>query len=394
MPGMETRGTGVFAIAMRELGRITASRSLILLAVVIPLILFILFSWIYDRGIVRELPVAVCDLDRGALSRTVITMVEASSSMRIAWRVTDPEELRDLMLQGKAEGAIIIPRDFERDIKHGRRSAVIVYKNSANLIVGNLIYRDAQTIIRTVSAGVVLKKLQSSGMDKTAAMGVVNPIKLEVQSLYNATYNYQQYLVPGLIAAMLQMLVMMIAAIAVNSEHATGGMKELAKLSGGRAWRILVGKALGYLPVHGATVLAVLGIVFPLFGIEVSGFVPFIILYFMYFILASFLLGFAVSCFFKDSMMATVIIVFINTPAFIFSGFTYPLWAMPEIHTLYAQAMPFTHFLSGFLKSYQMDAPVSAATGEFVSLSIFVGVGLVLSLIGVWIHVRRVRGGI
>lgn len=384
---------GILAIGLRELDRIVSSRSLMLLAVVIPLILFLLFAWIYERGIVRDLPVAICDLDRGVLSRTVVNMVEASSSMKIEYMVSDPAELRSLMLAGRVQGAIIIPQNFERDIKHGKRSAVTVYKNSANLIVGNLIYRDAQTIIRTVSAGVVLKKLQSAGMDKNAALGIVNPVRLEVQSLYNANYNYQQYLVPGLIAAMLQMLVMMIAAVSINAELAGGGIRHLARMAGGSSLRILAGKALGYLPVHAATVLAVLGIVFPLFGIQISGFVPFVVLYFLYFILASFLLGCMISCIFRDSMMATVVIVFINTPAFIFSGFTWPLWAMPGLHRAYAEAMPFTHFLSGFLKSYQMDAPVRAAAGEFVSLSIFVAIGLAGSLAGIRYLLRRDREG-
>ena len=132
---MAVNRKGIFAVALRELERVTKSRSLMLMTVVVPIVLFLLFAWIYENGLVRDIPVAICDLDRSTMSRTVTSMVEGAAALRIEAYYSDPVGVRKAMLAGQVQGAVIIPRNFERDIKHGRQTSVVVYKNSANLII-------------------------------------------------------------------------------------------------------------------------------------------------------------------------------------------------------------------------------------------------------------------
>ena len=105
------------------------------------------------------------------------------------------------------------------------------------------------------------------------------------------------------------------------------------------------------------------------------------ILFTFYFIIVSFFMGFFISCIFRDLFVATEVAVFINTPAFIFSGYTFPLWGMPKFHSIYAQIIPFTHFLNGFLKLYQYNAPVHYLLPEIGILSIFLAGSVILSLL-------------
>jgi ABC-2 type transport system permease protein len=80
-------------------------------------------------------------------------------------------------------------------------------------------------------------------------------------------------------------------------------------------------------------------------------------------------------------MFATEIVLFYNTPAFIFSGLTFPIWAMPKAIAFAAQFILFTPFLSGFLKIYQIGTPLGYILNDFLRLSIFLCISiLVLSL--------------
>ncbi|MCB0752875.1 MAG: ABC transporter permease, partial [Ignavibacteriae bacterium] len=102
------------------------------------------------------------------------------------------------------------------------------------------------------------------------------------------------------------------------------------------------------------SIILIIGVIFPLYNIVVKGSLFTLLILIVAFIFASFLMGLLISTIFNDQLLATEIAVFINTPAFIFSGFTFPIWGMPFIHTIFAQILPFTHFLEAFLKVYQM----------------------------------------
>ena len=56
-------------------------------------------------------------------------------------------------------------------------------------------------------------------MPDTKAMALVQPFHLDMRNGYNATYDYQTYLVPGLCTVSLQMILIMAACLAFNRER-------------------------------------------------------------------------------------------------------------------------------------------------------------------------------
>lgn len=77
--------------------------------------------------------------------------------------------------------------------------------------------------------------------------------------------------------------------------------------------------------------------------------------------------------------MAMEAAVFLTTPAFIFSGYTFPVEAMPAIHQYYAALLPSTHFITGFIKLYQMGAPAQTVSSEALALLGFTIIPLLLA---------------
>ncbi|MBQ0786256.1 MAG: ABC transporter permease, partial [Oceanihabitans sp.] len=108
------------------------------------------------------------------------------------------------------------------------------------------------------------------------------------------------------------------------------------------------------------------------------------------------LLGFGVSLLIKNEVIALDVAIFYNSPAFIFSGFTFPIWAMPWLNSMYAQLNPYTHFLTGFLKIYQLDTPLYFIGTEVSKLTIFfmiallmIGGGLIVNRKEIFISKKR-----
>jgi ABC-2 type transport system permease protein len=377
-------------IANRELGRIASSKIYIFLLFILPVTLFAFLAYIFTTGVVRDIPVAICNSDNGELSRTFTSMVESTGSMKIAKYVASETELREEFLNGNIYAGFYIPSGFEADIKSGKGSSVIVYNNTTNLITGNTVLKDATTFIKTFSAGVLMKKIRSKGMAELQAMDIVNPVKLDTRPLYNPNYNYLNYLVPGLIPVMFQMIIMLLSAILISSEFSGNSLQSLFEAAGNKVYAVIIGKSIPHLMIYLSTVFLILGIVYPFFKIEVTGSILYVFLFFILFILACFFYGLMISCFSKNYLQTTEISLFLNTPAFIFSGFIYPLWAMPAPHTWFAQLMPFTHFIDGYLKLGVMGTSLTSAMPQIMGLVGFVVIPFIVIYVFMLIHKKKI----
>lgn len=379
------------SVAKREFGRIAERKTLYLLMIVFPIFIYFLYASIYQKEIVREIPVAIFDEDHSDLSRKVIELIESSSSMRIINYSNSLSEIKEEFLNGNIHGAFYFPKDFEKQIKKGRSTTVVVYKNTSNLIIGNVLLKDASTIIKSFSGAVLISKLGKSGTPYNAGLNIANPIKIDSQILYNPNYSYSNYLVPGLLGFTFQMMIMIASVIVISSEFAHNTFEELANISSRSAWNILLGKAIPHFTIHFAMALLILGIIFPLFNIIVYGSVINLLILFTFFISANLMLGLLISSFFHNQFFATELAVFINTPGFIFSGFTFPLWSMPFAHNIFAMIMPFTHFLSAFLKIFQMGTSLGNCANEILILIAFTIIPTVASYFIIKHHINKLQ---
>ncbi|MGE5496900.1 MAG: ABC transporter permease [Syntrophothermus sp.] len=361
-------------IMLRETFRIAERKTLYSLIIVLPVLLFFIFALIYKSSVVRDLPVVIYDADNSELSRMLTRSADAASSMAVYKYVNSISDVKQEFLRGNAQGAFYFPKGLEADLKSGKKASVVLFKNTTNLIVGNLLYKDGVTVIRTISGGILLKKLKSRGLTEEKAMTIVNPIRLETHALFNPYYNYSNYIIPGLIMAVLQMIIMISGVLVISSEFSHNTFAELVQISGGSALRILCGKAVPHLLIHSATLFFVIGLIFPVFNIEIRGSVIFTMLFSLLFICAALFPALLISSFFHEQLLATEMAVFINTPSFIFSGFTFPLWSMPALHNYFSIIIPYTHFITGFLKIYQMQAPARYVIPEITALIIFAAV--------------------
>ncbi len=365
----------ITAVMRREFERIGTRKTLYMLIIFMPIAIFLTVALIYKNAVVQELPLAVYDNDHSAFSRLIIRNLAANPSFKIAKYVNDQKAIEEAFKRGDIQAAIYIPDNLEKTIKAGKNGQVVFFKNSTNIIVGNVALKAAMTTLRTLSVGIEVKKLQSSGSGKNQALDRARPIRVETVSLYNPAYNYQNYLVAGLLPILYQMVVMISAVLVISAEIKEGTLKELFQTARGSLSALFLGKTLPHILLHACGVLLLVGIVFPLFHIPVHSSTLILIVYLIYFVTAVFFIGMFLSCLFKDMMLATEAAIFISTPAFIFTGYTFPIEAMPRIHSLYAQLLPSTHFMIGYIKLYQMGTPFHYVLPEVLKLTVFLLIG-------------------
>ena len=349
----------------------------LMIALVAPLSAAIFFLFLYGSEISRNLPVGVYDADRSELSRTLIRYVNASNYMNITEEINSLDKIKTEIQSGNLQAVFVIPKDLEKDIKSGKPSTVVVYKNTSNIVTGNMILKDAATIIRTVSAGIFLKKIEAKGRMKDQAEILANSIKIESKPLFNPNYSYSFFLVPGLIFVTLQLAAMLSSVnISSSSVEVNNLGTYIAKLAPHSGIQIINFSVLTF-------------IILPIFNIILyKNFLPILFLY-MLLILSSVALSILISLIFKKELLRTEVVLLMNTPAFLFCGLTYPLNLMPDFHNWFAQTIPFTHFLEGFLKLFYMDGNVYSVSKQLNILLIYTAGITTASLLVITLKKRK-----
>jgi len=369
----------LWRVITRECLRFYSDRVLLLLVFAMPVVLFTMFCSIYNKGIVRGLPVAVCDNDNTETSRLLIRAIQSSSSMRLTASLSSAAELERNIKRGTFAGGFYFPQGMEQDLKRGHSVHPVVYKNSQNILIGNYILKESQSIFRTFNAGVILKKFKKAGLSTQQALALVNQITTDVCVLYNPNFNYTQYMCPGLIFAQFQVIIMLCGLLVIAHEREQNTLQLALDNAGGCIGIFLLGKSIPYLSAFCAVALGILGILFPAFDIKIAGgfWETFVLV--LLFVFASFAPGLMLGCLVKDPIVGTQVAIFINLPAFIFSGYTFPSGAFPNALALIAYVLPFTHFSSAFFKMSLVHAPLHYATNEIIALLGFVTIPLVLT---------------
>ncbi len=384
------RNWPVYRVFRRELLRLSQEKSVRNLFIIIPIVVFFVLGSIYYKGALREVPIAVYDNDNSTLSRTYIRFLESSPHLQITHYLSSTDALENAFVEKGVQGVFYIPQDFHKNILKSVPTQIRIYTNSTNIVFGNLLYKSALEVTQTLSGAIVAKRIAPLGIDPNKIMGTILPIDINTRVLGNPQYNYVYYLLPGLTTVLLQMIIFLASARAFNREWKKKTYTELYSISEGNIGTMILGKYFAFMIYALSLCGLIFAMVFPIFGIPIYGSFLNIFTLLLLFLTVNILMGFGLSLIVKDEIIALDAAIFYNSPAFVFSGFTFPIWAMPWPNTIYAQIIPYTHFLTAFLKLYQIDTPLNFIWPEVWKLLLFLLIGLCMIAIGLFINRKKI----
>ncbi len=105
-----------YAVLRRELVRLTHQPMYFVLMLVLPVVSFAFFALLFNKGVARDIPIAVLDDDHTSLSRKVTQMIDATPTALVAYEIQDMDEGERLMREGKVMAIVQIPSFFEKNI--------------------------------------------------------------------------------------------------------------------------------------------------------------------------------------------------------------------------------------------------------------------------------------
>lgn len=388
--------TGIASVARKEFLHVLRDRRVMVLILVLPPLLTFIFGHAFETSTLSHIPASLQDRDGTAASRHLVEM--ASTKETFDWKKTSAEvtDTPDL-LREQVDACLIIPAGWEQSLKSGDPLPLrLVVDGSdtttADQVVGNLqaILGDFQLESRQAMIDDLPEEVIELGKQipvevRKQFTSAMTPWSIKSTVLYNPKELFIDYIIPGVIGLILQLLTVTLMASTVARERESGTLYQMMITSLRRS-EIVIGKVLPYLAISLFLILMSIAVAAFHFGVKFQRWPTLALICFL-FLVCSLGLGLLISAFSSTQTQAIQFAVFYLLPVFPLSGAFAPLEQLPGPIQWIAQTFPLTHFCHAFRMINLRDAPI-----EFIGNDLlFLIVGAILTCAGAGYFLRRIQ---
>lgn len=376
-------------LVKREFKLFWGNSVLRLLFIGAPVLYSIMFGFVYEKGKVTDLNIIVVDQDNSALSHQLIDMFNDTEVLNVIDVRNDETNIEKDLIRLESEAVVFIPSRFEADILQNRSPEVNVNVNLANILTANYTSRSIQVVLGTLNAGMEMEALKKKGTPASEAYNKFEAFKTNYVKMYNTSSNYMSFLWPGMLATIVQQVLLLALALSFAQEYENNTFRsELLTKTQSPALAILVKCT----PYWLMTIF-----IWLFFLLQQNYFkIPLApeamganLLLAGLFVAASSFLGILVSILVPNQLKATEMLMVIATPSFVFSGFTWPLSQMPVWIRYIADIIPLTHFLKGYRILLTQEGNLSDIQSPILGLLVLTLSLAIISYLSLRIKMKR-----
>lgn len=307
----------------------------------------------YSTEIIKEAPIGVVDFDGTKMSHEFIRNLNATDSVDVVSRPVSIDEAKHLFYKGDIKGYVIVPRDFQKEIKRGSQAVVSTYADSSYLIIYKTIYSAVVQTAINYGAKIEIGKLLKKGMSKDVAMTVKQPFEFVQVPLYNPAGGYETYVYPVILILILHQTLVVGIGLMQGTRHE---LKENYCKKEEDVPITLLGRCTAYVLLYMFYSIFYF-LIYPAIGKYPMSYnlLPLILILLPMFYSAA-LFSHTISYYFKKRESSLLILV-VTSLIFIFlPGLIWPKEAIPQWLNIIAYFIPATCGVDGIIKVNQMNA--------------------------------------
>ena len=322
-------------LIVKELIQFGRDRLLTMFILLVPALQLLLLAQAIERGI-NEQPVLILDLDRSYQSRRLITNLDNTEELRVRYHVDSPAEMRQLLDEGRARMAIVIPAGFARELASGQSSQSIqVIADATNTMAASITMSAASGVVSRFSA------------DLAASHGMIVPefIDFRTNVRFNPTMDVRSYSVPAQLGFITYQVTLAVAALGLARERELGTLEQLM-VTPLRHYELTVGKGIPAIAIGGVNFAVMWFISLVVFQVPMNGSPLLLAALTLLFITTEVSWGLVISSISRTQQQA-ILFVFIQAMVdMTFSGFMVPVKNMPALLQFISRFVPLQHYLS------------------------------------------------
>jgi ABC-2 type transport system permease protein len=357
------------AIFRKEILHIRRNRSILFLAVMMPLMQLTMYGFIDQT--VHDVPTVVVDQDRSVQSRELMDQLRATKTFAIKTVTESPLLARTEIVSGRAGVGVVIPPDYHDKRARGESAKILVLIDGSDSIVSS----GALAAVNGVISNQNLELVQ-----RDARAGV--PLSAQPIILFNPEGRTANFIIPGLVAVILQMIAVMLAAGSIVREREKGTMEQLL-VTPVDPFGLMLGKVVPYLFVGLGETALILAIMRFAFSVPIRGNLFFLFGIMIIYLSALLALGLYISTTATTQQEAQQKVQMLFLPSIFLSGYLFPLNGMPLILQGIGELLPTTHMVAIMRGIVLRDAGPLELIPHVLALVAF-------AVVMIWLSVRRV----
>jgi ABC-2 type transport system permease protein len=361
------------AVAGKEFLHIVRDRRSLGMALAVPLLMLLLFGYALTLDVDR-IPTLVYDSDRTPESRDLIAQFSGSRYFQILGYTDRYSDIEHSIDRDRCLLGLVIQRNFARDLVAGRRAEVqLIFdgsdSNTAAIAKG---YTDA--MLQAYSTRIRTREMLRRGGTK-----ITPPVDARLRVLYNSELKSKNYIVPGLISAIMAIISALITSLTIAREWEMGTMEQLLSTPV-RPAEIVLGKAAAFFVIGFVDTLIsiVLGVV--IFDVPLRGNVLLLMGASCLFLIGALCQGILISAVARTQVLAYQMgMISSFLPAFMLSGFIYSIENMPQAIQVVTYIVPARYFVTLLKGIFLKGVGVEVLWSEILLLFVYAAGVLLLA---------------
>ncbi|MCX7945239.1 MAG: ABC transporter permease [Deltaproteobacteria bacterium] len=348
----------IISFIKKELRQIKRDKRILPILVVAPVLQLLVLGYAATFDI-KNIEFAVCDFDMSNSSRELIDNFTSSSYFILKYQTHSTTEIDTLLSSGRIKSALIIPKNFEKQLYTDRNTKVLFLTDGTEGTMANVSLMYARTILS-----------RFINRYNTGQMYRVPAIRYELRIWYNPDLKSSNFMVPAIFALLLSIVAMLIPSMALVKEKETGTIEQLY-VTPIKPYQIIFGKMSAFMLISIIDVVIVTTIAVLWFNVPLRGSLFDLVAAILLFLIST--LG--IATFFstvtntqQQAMMSVMFLFFL--PSMLLSGFIFPVENIPLLVRWISYILPLTYFIDILRNLFLKGSTISELWIQYSMLSL------------------------
>ncbi len=358
------------AVASKEFLHVLRDPRSLALGIVTPMIMLFLFGYALTLDVDR-VPLAVWDQSNTPQSRELVSRFQGSRYFALRLNGSSYAGLEQAIDRRDVLAALVIPVDFASRLGVGREAAVQLLLDGSDPTTATIALGYAEAIVLTWSRQIMVETLQRNNPHLAKA---ATPLEIRPRIWFNTDMVSRNFIFPGLIPVIMMIVAALLTSLSMAREWETGTMEQIITMPVSRA-ELVIGKLAPYfcIGVVDLALAVVIGVF--VFDVPLKGSLWLLSLMSLLFLLGALSVGMLISILAKSQLLASQLALVITVlPAFLLSGFIFPLENMPTPIQVVSHIVTARYFVTILRGIYLKDVGLIVLWPQAMFLLAFAGI--------------------
>jgi ABC-2 type transport system permease protein len=365
----------IWAVIQKEFIQTLRDRRTLAVQIAIPVIQLLLFAYAI-RTNVENIPTVVADQSLDAGSRAYVEAMETSGYFDVMGYVTDPKDVTGSIDAGLSQAGLVIPADFATQLQRDSAEALVLVDGS-DLFTSQSAYNAANLIAHNHAAELLARRIVQSG--RVSPDRNLVPLESRVRILYNPNLDDLWFMLPGLLATLIQIQTVTLTAASVVREREAGTIEQLL-VTPIRSGELMLGKGVPNMVIALVNLLTITAIGVYWFKVPFQGnFWLFLWLSILY-VISGLGLGLLISTLSQNQKQAQQLAGMIAMLGVVLAGFIFPRYTMPAPIRLVGNLLPLTYYIQITRGIITKGVGLDFLWDQVVALAIYIVIIIIVSM--------------